>query len=1073
MSKFILAQNNNERSVFSDFNGDGRADLAVVSTLPGYVNVFQNAGPLENWQATRKIYASASGTYCLAAGDLDNDGRTDMAAADNGGTTIRIFRNKSSYSTIDFDTMGIPSVSNPYGIAIHDMDGDGRRDIVVTSQQSGSMVWVYRNTGVGDTIRFADGVAVASLSASFAAIVADVDGDGKEDILAASAGDNSVVVVRNLSTPGSLQFASQQNFSTGSYPVYVALGDLDGDGKPDVATANRFGNSVSVLRNLSVPGLIQFATQVEYAVGPHPLHVMIGDLDGDGAPDLASANSSDSSVSLLKNIHGLDITPKIISFNPASASENGVVQIKGSNLGAATAVQFGGLDAKSFIKSGDTLITATVGKGNTGDVKIFTPTGDVSKSGFVYTGPAMSGFAPVSANTGETVFISGNNFVNVTGVEFGGVAAKSFTVISTTLIEAVVGNGATGVVKVHTNQGTAELDGFSFGKPEIQSFYPQSGFVFSQVMLHTKNAHPVADSNLVQFGGIKARVISLKGDTLNVEVPVGSTFKPITLTVRGLVATSSQSFTPTFANDSIEISTQSFASFGNYQVGSYPRAIESVDFDGDGKPDLVTANANSNSISVLKNLSVPGAPMFGAAKHFATGNSPMRMQVADLDGDGRNDVIVTNFNSGMSGSVSVLRNTSSVNNISFAPKVDLQTGNGSIGVAVADFNNDGRADIVVASGNSAAMYVFINNSSATTGLNFNAPVIINTGGQLNNIIAVDINNDRKPDLVGTRSDNNAMVVYRNLSENGAVSFDYQMGFNTGGFPGALAAADLDHNGYTDIVVSNFSAGTATVWYNLSAEYYVNFTEKQTFKLNSTVPVFADLNGDGETELISGKYVDGRISILQNRISPFQSTPFVDSVSFSAGSYDSYVATGDFDGDGKVDIAVSNASSSAVRILRNRFADPKIYNFSPSSGGTGDKITITGLGFSSMNSVSFGGTAVQSFKIVSDRIVEAVLAEGSSGAIRLSGTKGFVEASQFRFVPSITAQGKLSICGGDSVILRSSDNKNNQWYRSGSLITGATAQTYIARQPGEYSVRTKLDTMLIESSNKIIVQVITV
>ena len=166
---------------------------------------------------------------------------------------------------------------------------------------------------------------------------------------------------------------------------------------------------------------------------------------------------------------------KVFSFTPTTAGSGNLITITGQNFGGAFSVSFGGIAATGFTVASANTITATVGAGASGYVKVLTPTGRDSLAGFTFIPtPTISSFTPASAAAGTTVTITGTNFINVTSVKFAGIDATSFIVVSPTTINAVVPSGTSGAVTVTTPGGTATMTGF-ISLPTVISFTPIQG----------------------------------------------------------------------------------------------------------------------------------------------------------------------------------------------------------------------------------------------------------------------------------------------------------------------------------------------------------------------------------------------------------------------------------------------------------------------------------------------------------------------------------------------------------------------------------------------------------------------
>ena len=212
--------------------------------------------------------------------------------------------------------------------------------------------------------------------------------------------------------------------------------------------------------------------------------------------------------------------------------------------------------------------------------------------------------------------------------------------------------------------------------PTITSFTPASGPIGTTVTIAGTNFDVTSANNVVWFGAVKATVIAASATELQVTVPTGATYQPITVTTNGLTAYSGATFNTTFSSTRI-IDATTLASKVDFSTGTNPFHAVITDLDGDGKPDLIFTNQGSNTVSILRNTSTPGfffGGSFESKWDLACGAYPIGIAVGDIDGDGKQDIAVANF---LNNSVSVFRNTSTPGSFgvgSFAAKVDFPTG---------------------------------------------------------------------------------------------------------------------------------------------------------------------------------------------------------------------------------------------------------------------------------------------------------------------------------------------------------------------------------------------------------------
>jgi hypothetical protein len=298
-----------------DIDGDGKSDLAAANLSSNTVSVFLNTSTPGVVSFAAKIdFATGANPISVCIGDLDGDGKPDLAVVNSGSNTVSVFRNTSTLGTVSFAArVDFTTGSLPQAVSIGDIDGDGKPELVVVNQ-SGNSTSVFRNTSTLGSVGFAAKVDFVSGLGPKSVSIGDIDGDGKPDVVAANSGNEDVSVLRNTSVSGLINsgsFAPAVYFTTnfggeGYDPWGISIGDIDGDGKPELAVTNFFDNvnvlsTLSVFRNISTPGSVNFAARVNFYPGSRPASVSFGDLDGDGKTDLAVANYNSSNVSVFRN----------------------------------------------------------------------------------------------------------------------------------------------------------------------------------------------------------------------------------------------------------------------------------------------------------------------------------------------------------------------------------------------------------------------------------------------------------------------------------------------------------------------------------------------------------------------------------------------------------------------------------------------------------------------------------------------------------------------------------------------------------------------------------------------------
>ena len=320
---------------------------------------------------------------------------------------------------------------------------------------------------------------------------------------------------------------------------------------------------------------------------------------------------------------------------------------------------------------------------------------------------------------------------------------------------------------------------------------------------------------------------------------------------------------------------------------------------------------------------------FAAATNLAVGDFPQSVAVGDFNGDGKQDLAVANFRAYYAVSVSILLGDGSGN---FSAVTNFDSGNGPTSVAVGDFNGDGKQDLAVANQDTNDVSILLGNGDGS----FQPAVRFSAGTNPTSVAVGDFNGDGKQDLAVTNSSSNDVSI---LLGNGDGSLQPAVNLAVGGAPQSVAVGDFNGDGKQDLAVAD--AGAYPDWNGDVAILLGN--GDGTFSAPTNLPLgsfpysvaVGDFNGDGKQDLAVTNNLSDNVSILLGN----GDGTFSAATNFGTGTGTLAVAVGDFNGDGKQDLAVTSSgaypynNTGNVSILLGDGAG----NFSaPTNFGTGNR-----------------------------------------------------------------------------------------------------------------------------------------
>ena len=919
-------------SVSGDFNNDGRADLAVAgvdANFNGVVDILQGNGD-GTFDALASISLDGVSPLAIATGDFNGDGRADLAVVGNdpdGNTDLEVLLGNGDGTFAVEAPIVLPPLffGAPLfaSIAVGDFEGNGHADLAISEVVSAApfnQVVVMLGDGTGSfstSTVLNDMSGLGNLVIPTALVSADFTGNGRDDL--ALAGDDFLgdelleVLLSNgdgtFGTPMPVALPTGPNeapIGVGllGTPYYLVAGDWGGDGRADLAvtSVDPTSGQQSVLV-LPGNGDGTFGAAATLDLGSvTPTALLSGDFNGDGKTDLALVTSTSlpgrSGVVVLPgNGDGTFGAPinSIFRANPTSVV---TADLAGDGRTSLALVDASGVQVELSLGNGhfaatstiigpieDTPVVADPGDG-TDDVFIVDQSGDILWRRAVPGSPGSFG-PPVTINPGDPsraiAIVPTSNYTRIASVDLLDNRVSLYAFVAGRFLP--VGTLATGAIPVQI--ATADLNGdgntdlvirnAGDGTATVYLGRGDGTFVRQADVPIGLGASDIALADLDGTGVVDLVVTNQVSGTVSVWHGNGDG----TFAAPATYQAGSGPYAPGIAADGATVLTSLQATAG-VAVGT---------FSAGGAVGLATVDPGSNSIAVLDGL---GGGALANPSPLLTSTPATVIRGGDWSGDGVTDLAVL----GAAGLSVFLANDAG----GFGPATNYYAGLDPTGLTVADVNGDGIPDLIVGNGHGDVL-VLVGNGHGQFAPYHNvdeqvALAVVDSGSSGRPSIAIS---DTSQSLVAVQPGPGAAPQTVGTQSQGVLA------------PGAVTLADLTGDGIPDMIVANSGGNDVLVYPGLG---HGQFGAALEFPVG-TDPVsvtVADLTDNGIPDLVVANHGSNDLSILLGKGSGASWT-LVAGPRLKAGGGPTSTVVTNLNGDGIPDILVSDGQSNDVRFLQ--------------------------------------------------------------------------------------------------------------------------------------------------------------
>jgi hypothetical protein len=699
-------------------------------------------------------------------------------------------------------------------VATADLNGDAKLDVVHVNHD-GNTVSVYLAKGSG---AFKDPVDYPTGAGPRGVELKDVNGDGKVDIVSANSGANSISVLRGN---GDGTFQAMINTTTGMDPRTVAMADFDNDGKLDAVVADWGSNSISLLRGV---GDGSFHLKVDYAAGNNPSSLAVRDFNGDGKPDVAAANYMDSSLTVFLNTGGTFAA--------------GVTYLTGVYPVSIVSADFNGDNKADLVTAnhdGDS-ISVLLGVGN----------GTFQTATRVDSGISPQSVVAADFNADGKVDLALANFGSLFGSGTLSILFGNGNGTFAAKVDYLVGRKPESVTAGDFNgDGKTDLAVANYYSSEISVLINSGGGSFPQ-------------RHVYDWVGTVPGTVAMADFNHDGKVDVIASCDGVCV----YPGNGDGTLRPMIRQNTLTSGDLAIADFN--MDGWLDVAVDLPDLNHSGSGEGLAIMLNrAGTAPVPTDGGV--APIFWPYEIYSPITASVSLAAGDLNGDTRPDLVVSNADHMFS---ALLGNGDGT----FQPQKNSLTdsfGDGKI--ALADFNKDGKLDVMVAAFDNQTLWEFLGNGDGT----FQPHRTFTMGAamsQARGISVGDLNADGAPDVV-VPFDNDLVAVRLG---NGDGTFKPEVDYPAGSKPGELKIADVDGDGKLDLVVPNslneYCASCAAVMCSACSSTTVSvllgkgdgtFQPRVSYETGNSPgsATAGDLNGDGKPEIVVVNDFDGTLEVL--------------------------------------------------------------------------------------------------------------------------------------------------------------------------------------------------------------------